>query len=139
MSILVQIHPPVPHPLRVSAAGFRGQTPPALQARLLPAISVLQEIMRHKRAFCTKDTIHHGQPRLRTTSEHGDVHTSTSRCNVPQLTESGTRNGPVCQICAPQLAIIDGAVTDHIGGSARVLPDPCPSLSVASIDVVGAA
>jgi hypothetical protein len=47
--------------------------------------------MRHKPAFCTKDTIHHGLLRLRTTSEHGDVHTSTSRCNVPQLTGSGTR------------------------------------------------
>jgi len=38
--------------------------PPRSGPRLLPAISALQEIMRHKRAFCTRHTIHHGQQRL---------------------------------------------------------------------------
>jgi hypothetical protein len=54
-----------------------------------------------------------------------------------QLTESCTRNAPECQICAPQLANIDGAVTDHIGGSGspRLLRSLIPGTSIQFVRV----
>jgi hypothetical protein len=55
--------------------------------------------------------MHHRQQRLRTASEHGDRHISASRRNVPQLTGPGAQSAPECQICAPHLAVISGAVT----------------------------